>query len=123
MDYLFIVWILLFIILTLLFIILTYRAVSLCDQTYVIYRKSPYWCTCGCYMTRYLMMNELSSYAKGLSEEAKERYKKKLEIINGLDPFNASTTGELPDCLAPLETVRHHFVLSATDQFYNSYAI
>ena len=49
-------------------------------------------------MTRYVMMNELSSYAKGLSEEAKERYKKKLEIIN--DP---STIGELADCLPPLE--------------------
>ena len=48
------------------------------------------------------MMNELSSYAKGLSEEAKERYKKKLEIINGLDPFNASAIGELADCLPPL---------------------
>ena len=36
-----------------------------------------------------MMMNELSSYAKDLSEEAKERYKKKLEIINRLDPFNA----------------------------------
>ena len=49
------------------------------------------------------MMNELSSYAKGLSEEAKERYKKKLEIINGLDPFNASAFRELADCLPPLE--------------------
>ena len=54
-------------------------------------------------MTHYVMMNELSSYAKGLSEEAKERYKKKLEISIGLDPFNASTIGELADCLPPLE--------------------
>jgi len=43
-----------------------------------------------------------SSYAKDLCEEAKEQFKK-LEIINGLDPFNAGAIDKLVDCLPPLE--------------------
>jgi len=50
-----------------------------------------------------IMMNELSSYAKNLSDEAKEQYKKKMEIISGLDPFNAGAIDELADCLPSLE--------------------
>ena len=43
-----------------------------------------------------------SSYAKDLCEEAKEQFKK-LEIINGLDPFNAGAIDELAGCFPPLE--------------------
>lgn len=46
--------------------------------------------------------NRLSTYAESLSEEAKTRYKEKLKIINGFDPFTG-TTGELTDRSPPVE--------------------
>ena len=61
-------------------------------------------------------MGDLSPYAESLSKEARERYKKKLEIINGLDPFNARANGELADCLPPLEAadIVSYLVLQTT---------
>ena len=46
--------------------------------------------------------NHLSAYAENLSEEARKRYKEKLKIINGFDPFTG-TTGKLADRLPPVE--------------------
>ena len=44
----------------------------------------------------------LSVYAESLSEEAKTRYKEKLNIIDGFDPFTG-TAGELADRSPPVE--------------------
>ena len=44
----------------------------------------------------------LSVYAESLSEEAKTRYKEKLNIIDRFDPFTG-TAGELADRSPPVE--------------------
>ena len=44
----------------------------------------------------------MSVYAESLSEEAKTRYKEKLNIIDRFDPF-AGTAGELADRSPPVE--------------------
>ena len=44
----------------------------------------------------------LSIYAESLSEEAKTRYKGKLNMIDGFDPFSG-TAGELADRSPPVE--------------------
>ena len=49
-----------------------------------------------------MLANDLSAYAENLSEEARTRYKEKLKVINGFDPFTG-TTGELADCSPPVE--------------------
>ena len=46
----------------------------------------------------------LSSYAEKLDQEAKVRYKKKLTLINGVDPFMGTITeGEPLDGYPPVE--------------------
>ena len=37
---------------------------------------------------------ELSSYAESLNQEAKTRYKDKIALIDGIDPFRKATAGE-----------------------------
>ena len=49
-----------------------------------------------------MLANHLSAYAANLSEEARTRYKEKLKVINGFDPFTG-TTGELADRSPPVE--------------------
>ena len=49
-------------------------------------------------------MSRLSSYAEGLSDEAKERYKGKLSIIGGIDLF-LSDIGILANSFPPVESI------------------
>ena len=44
----------------------------------------------------------LSVYTESLSEEAKTRYKEKLNMLDGFDPFTR-TAGELSDRSPPVE--------------------
>ena len=50
-------------------------------------------------------MSRLSSYAEGLSDEAKDRYRDKLSIIGGIDPFLSDVGGILTDSFPPVETI------------------
>ena len=46
----------------------------------------------------------LSSYASSLNVEAKPRYLKKIEVINGMDPFSKCLDREKPiDAIPPVE--------------------
>jgi len=49
------------------------------------------------------MSVQLSSYADKLEKEAKDRYKKKISLINGVDPFGKVTEGEPFDGYPPVE--------------------
>ena len=50
------------------------------------------------------MSLRLSSYAEKLEQEAKVRYKEKIALINGVDPFVGNITeGELFDGHPPIE--------------------
>ena len=47
---------------------------------------------------------KLSSYASSLNMEAKTRYLKKMEVINGMDPFSRCLNREKPtDAIPPVE--------------------
>ena len=49
-----------------------------------------------------MLAKNLSVYAESLSEEAKTRYKEKLNMIDGFDPFSG-IAGELADHSPPAE--------------------
>jgi len=49
------------------------------------------------------MSSQLSLYANNLEKEAKARYKEKLTLINGVDPFGKVTEGEQFDGYPPVE--------------------
>ena len=49
------------------------------------------------------LRRELSSYAEGLSKEAKARYKDKIALIDGIDPFGKVTAGESYAGILPVE--------------------
>ena len=49
-------------------------------------------------------MSRLSSYAEGLSNETKDRYKEELSIIGGIDLF-LSDVGILADSFPPVESI------------------
>ena len=49
-------------------------------------------------------MINLSSYANSLSEEAKARYREKIAIIGGVDPFSGSI-GVLCERMPPVESI------------------
>jgi len=49
------------------------------------------------------MSSQLSLYANNLEKEAKARYKEKLILINGVDPFGKVTKGEQFDGYPPIE--------------------
>ena len=42
-------------------------------------------------------MQRLSDYTESLPNDAKARYKEKLNIIGGIDPFQPGNKGELDD--------------------------
>ena len=46
---------------------------------------------------------ELSSYAESLNQEAKTRYKEKIALIDGIDPFGKVTAGEPYSGVPPVE--------------------
>lgn len=46
---------------------------------------------------------ELSSYAESLNQEAKTRYKDKIALIDGIDPFGKVTAGEPYSGVPPVE--------------------
>ena len=46
----------------------------------------------------------LSTYAESLPEEAKRRYKAKIAVIDGLDPFMNECLGDPVDCNPPVDT-------------------
>ena len=48
-------------------------------------------------------MSQLSSYADNLEKGAKARYKEKISLINGVDPFGKVTEGEQFDGYLPVE--------------------
>ena len=43
------------------------------------------------------IMQRLSTYAENLPNDAKARYREKLEVIDGNDPFLSGRIGELVD--------------------------
>ena len=49
------------------------------------------------------MALQLSSYAETLGKEVKARYKDKISLINGVDPFRKITEGEPFDGFPPVE--------------------
>jgi len=49
------------------------------------------------------MASQLSSYAEGLEKQAKVRYKDKISLINGVDPFGKVAEGEPFDGFPPVE--------------------
>ena len=49
------------------------------------------------------MASQLSSYAEALEKQAKARYKDKISLINGVDPFRKVTEGEPLDGFPPVE--------------------
>ena len=48
-------------------------------------------------------MSQLSSYTDNLEKGAKARYKEKISLINGVDPFGKVTEGEQFDGYPPVE--------------------
>ena len=46
-------------------------------------------------------MSQLSSYTDNLEKGAKARYKEKISLINGVDPFGKVTEGEQFDGYPP----------------------
>ena len=49
-------------------------------------------------------MQQLSAYAEDLPSDAKARYREKLEVIGGYDPFLSGRIGELVDRLPDVES-------------------
>ena len=49
------------------------------------------------------LKQSLSSYAEGLPEEAKRRYKAKLAVTDGIDPFMNGSLGDPVDCNPPVD--------------------
>ena len=48
-------------------------------------------------------MQRLSDYAESLPNDAKARYKEKVNVIGGIDPFQPGNIGELDDRLPDIE--------------------
>ena len=48
-------------------------------------------------------MQHLSDYAESLPNDAKARYKEKVNVIGGIDPFQPGNIGELDDRLPDIE--------------------
>ena len=49
------------------------------------------------------LKQSLSTYAEGLPEEAKRRYKAKVAVIDGVDPFMNGSLGDPVDCNPPVD--------------------
>ena len=47
--------------------------------------------------------SQLSSHFEGLNEEAKARYKEKIALIDGNDPFGKVVDGETYDGVVPVD--------------------
>ena len=47
--------------------------------------------------------SELSSYSESLNQEAKARYKDKIALIDGIDPFGKITVGKPYSGVLPVE--------------------
>ena len=51
------------------------------------------------------IMQRLSTYAENLPNDAKARYREKLEVIDGNDPFLSGRIGELVDRLPDVDSL------------------
>jgi len=73
------------------------------DQNDVLHRKLPFVCT-GNAMDTVFTVQWLLTYAEDLPNDAKARYREKLEVIGGNDPFLSGQIGKLVDCLPYVES-------------------
>lgn len=65
----------------------------------------------------------LSTYAQNLPDEAKRRYREKIALINGLDPFSTCPGEKVQTVATSGRSKRFSCVLGPADEFYYNAAI